>query len=79
MVPFVAFGNDELAKLPATREGDAVRCPRCGKEHRVEAATDTKTGKKTETLLFYSCGQGKRRKSFVAAVAGRCVMGSSKD
>lgn len=66
-LPFVAFGNNELAEKPPV--GKTVQCKNCGKRHKVKYGTDTKTGKVSDLLGFVSCGD----KDFLVAVAGKEV------
>lgn len=73
-IPFVAYGNDELERKPHINEGDKIICPHCGKEHEVQAGTNAETGKKTDLLLFYHCGDN----VFLAGVAGKNVMEDPK-
>ena len=70
---FVAFGNDELSRLPAAKPGLAIVCPQCGKRHRLQAAKDT-DGNPSSLTLFYNCG----KKSYLGAVGGRVVVGTFK-
>lgn len=69
-VPYVGFGNDQLAKEPKCCEGDMVECPRCYCQHPVEFSMDAKTGRKG-LLGFYKCGD----RGFLACVNGRFVTG----
>lgn len=62
-IPFVAFGNDELDKMPPLKAGDAISC-KCGSSHIVEDS-------KPPMLLFYQCGGS----TFLAGVNGKNVMG----
>lgn len=69
-IPFVSFGNEELAKLPAL--GKKVLCPRCGKTHRVtygKRKLDDGTEVENRTIAFYKC----RGKLFLASVDGKDV------
>lgn len=72
-MPFVAFGNEELKKLPPLRPGDEISCPICGAKHRVEAAkiTDSTDPARVgeDGLLFYRCGED----SYLAGVGGKDV------
>lgn len=70
-IPFVAFGNDELAQLPLLRAGQRIRCPHCGKEHVTTAARST-TGELVDGLAFYQCGKA----SYLASVSGHAVFGA---
>jgi len=69
---FVAFGNDELEKLPDIKKGDIIVCPHCGGKHKVEAFKD-KNGNDTNTLA-YECGE----ELYLAGVDGKNVMGVRK-
>lgn len=69
-IPFVAFGNGELESRPVASEGDLVNCTVCGGTHPLRCATNTETGEKTDTLMFYTCGD----KSYLGAVAGKLVV-----
>lgn len=64
VMDYVAFGNDELARLPAIRAGDEIDCPVCGGRHVVEDSTPP-------MLLFYNCGD----KTYMAGLNGRNTMG----
>lgn len=64
MKNMIAFGKDELVGKPLVHAGDKIKCPRCGKRHKLEAGINTKTGKPSELLLFYRCGKS----SYLAAV-----------
>ena len=58
-MPYIAFGNDELAKMPTLK--DEVLCTRCGKMHKVEYGKKVlEDGSKIpdKTLAFVKC-QGK--------------------
>jgi len=68
--PHVAFGNNELEGLPETRAGDTIPCPHCGQGHELQAAKDALTGKDSELLLFYRCGEA----SYVAGLGGKLVV-----
>lgn len=74
-IPFVAFGNDELAKLPAL--GNKVLCPRCGKMHKIiygkrvlEDGTEVEDG----TIASYKC----KGELYLAGVDGKDVTGLFK-
>lgn len=54
-IPFVAFGNEELAGNP--KVGKTAKCPKCSKQHKVKYGTNTKTGKEFKLLAFVSCGK----------------------
>lgn len=69
-IPFVAFGNEELAKLPAL--GDKILCPRCGKMHKVvygKRKLDDGSEVESETIAFYKC----RGKLYLAGIDGKNV------
>jgi hypothetical protein len=51
--PFIAVGNDEL-KGRDYHAGDMIKCPQCGKKHKLVGAKDKK-GLFTEMLLCYTC------------------------
>ena len=56
-MPFVMFGNEELANLPAL--GDEVLCPRCGIMHRVilgKCKLDDGMEVETKIVAGYKCG-----------------------
>jgi len=54
-IPFVAFSNNELdEKQPA---GDKAKCPKCGKNHKIEYGKDKKTGKISKMIGFVNCGK----------------------
>ncbi len=68
-IPFVSFGNDELEAAIDLKKDDTIVCPHCTKFHKVKCGIDTKTGKETDTLLFYNCGE----KTYLAGVNGKKV------
>ena len=72
--PYIGFGNDTLSRQPAAKENDMIRCPRCLKRHKLSGAKDAE-GNPTAVLLFYKCG----KHSYLAAVAGRSVIGVKAD
>jgi len=56
-IPFIAFGNDELEKMPDL--GKEAVCPHCGKKHKVEYGKKVLgDGTKVEdkTLAYVQCG-----------------------
>ncbi|MFZ5501680.1 MAG: hypothetical protein ACOY58_07205, partial [Candidatus Micrarchaeota archaeon] len=53
--PWVAFGNDELAKLPVICAGEKIKCPHCGQLHELIQGQDDR-GNDTDIILFYECG-----------------------
>lgn len=56
-IPFIAFGNDELKKMPDL--GKEVVCPHCGRKHKVEYGKKVLSdGKKVEDkmLAYVQCG-----------------------
>jgi hypothetical protein len=55
----LAIGNEELKNYPLI--GKSVKCPHCGKKHKVEDA---------EQLSFYKCGD----KAYLAGVNGKNIM-----
>ena len=65
--PYIGFRNDELARLPAVRVGDRVKCRSCDTSHLLEACDDGST-----MLMFYKCGGN----SYLGAVNGRSVVGT---
>jgi hypothetical protein len=67
-VPFIAFGNDELSKMSVVKKTDKITCPKCGKKHKLECATNSE-GQKTDLLMFYNCGG----KSYLGAISGRLI------
>lgn len=73
-IPYVGYGNETLAKMPAVKDGEPIICPRCQGTHNLEAAKD-KDGNKTDVLMFYRCGEG----DFLGAVAGKLVAGLKAD
>ena len=64
-VPYIGFSNETLEKLPPAKEGDEIKCKRCGEPHILQAA---KGGPGTP-MLFYSCGG----QSYLAGIAGKLV------
>jgi len=74
-ISFVAFGNDELTKLPAL--GDKVLCPRCGKPHKIiygKRILEDGTEKEDRTIAGYKC----KGKTYLAGVNGKDVTGLFK-
>jgi hypothetical protein len=65
-----AISSGELAKKPVFKS-QFVRCPTCGKRHKVSPAVDMKTGEQT-ALLFYRCP--KTKASYLAALNGKSLM-----
>lgn len=68
--PFVSFSNMELAKKPTLNKGDEIDCPKCGGTHKIKLGISAKTGKETDELMFYKCGD----ETYLAGIKGRCVM-----
>ena len=73
--PFIGFGNDTLATLPDAKEGQLVPCAKCGKQHALECSTESKTGKKSELLMFYKCG----KTSYLGAIGGKLIVNKKAD
>lgn len=73
--PYVGFGNDTLRKQPIMQIGDKLLCSKCGAVHVIRGGIDQETGKETDLLMFYTCGE----KSYLAAVAGRSVLKTKSD
>jgi len=74
-IPFVAFGNDELAKLPAL--GDEVFCPQCGKMHKTiygKRILEDGTEIEDRTIAGYKC----KGELYLAGVEGKDVTGLFK-
>ena len=68
--PYVAFGNDELAKMPPVRE--TAVCPGCGENHQVEYGDEVLSdGTKTPSRMLgvVKCGE----KMFLVAIAGQSL------
>jgi len=56
-VPFIAFGNDELKKMPDL--GEEIVCPYCGEKHKVEygkKVLSNNTRIEDKTLAYVRCG-----------------------
>jgi len=53
---YLAIGNDQLDKNQMVSDGDLIWCKKCKKEHVLQSSTDS-NGKKSDLLLFYSCGK----------------------
>jgi len=66
---WVAFGNNELEKLPDMKKGDVIICSHCGKKHKVKAFKD-KDGNDTN-MFAYECGE----KLYLAGVDGKNILG----
>lgn len=64
-VPYIGFSNETLAKLPPAKEGDTIKCKRCGEPHLLQAAK----GGPGAPMLFYHCGG----KSYVGGIAGKLI------
>jgi len=62
----LAFGTKELNNLPLL--GRRIRCPQCGKNHKVQYAVDDE-GVVFLDLGFYKC----RGKSYLCGVAGKDI------
>ena len=73
-IPWIAFGNETLRKLPKVEAGDKIRCPHCGGEHELIPARDEQ-GRPMNKLLYYRCGG----KIYVGAISGRCIAGVKPD
>ena len=73
MIPYIGFGNDQLKNQPEVKEGMEIICKVCGLLHKIEFATDSKTGKKDNILGFYKCPQTKDM--YLASVSGKLCMG----
>ncbi len=65
-IPYIGFGNDTLAKLPALKTGDEIVCPTCKGKHAIEGDS---------FFLSYRCGD----KTFMAGINGRNTMGVPAD
>jgi len=64
-IPYVAFGNDELKKLP--KLNNEVLCPRCGIMHKIifgKKVLDDGTEVEYKDLAAYKC----KGKLFLAGV-----------
>jgi len=73
-VPFVAFGNDELAGRPHVQVGDLVTCTQCGESHQLQASEQILvdgTRTPSDLLLFYDCGDS----AYLAAIKGALLPG----
>ena len=70
-IPFVSFSNSELENKPGAYEGMPISCPTCRKQHNLTCGTNTKTGEKSDLLLFYKCG----KKDFLGAINGKLIIG----
>lgn len=68
-LPFLAVGNEELAKAENAYKGDYIRCPKCSGEHQLKCGKDSKTGEESRMLLFYNCGAD----SYLAAIQGKLL------
>lgn len=66
--PYVGFGNDTLAKLPALKHGDTITCPQCKGQHVVEDS-------KPPMILSYKCGD----QTYMAGIKGRSTIGVPVD
>ena len=66
-IPYIGFGNDELADLATIKEGDEVMCPRCNGRHRLVGGTSE--GKRTTLLMFYECNGA----TYLGALNGKLV------
>lgn len=55
-VPFVSFSNGEMATFEKVKEGDRIKCDKCGGTHVLKCGTNDKTKEKTHTVYFYTCG-----------------------
>ena len=64
-IPFIAYGNDELAKKPDA--GDFVKCPKCKKQHKIKFGVVE--GKESKLLGFISCG----KKEYLATINGKLL------
>jgi hypothetical protein len=70
-IPFVGFSNATLQSLPEARQGDSIRCPKCGERHRLRASTQESAA----LLLYYECGGD----VYIGALHGRLVVGVPAD
>jgi hypothetical protein len=68
-IPFVAFGNDELDRLPVLKIGDLIKCPKCNKKHKVSGCKN-EFGQHSDLLMGYKCGE----EVYLAGVSGKNVM-----
>jgi len=71
-IPFVAFGNDELANLPAL--DNKVLCPQCGKMHKIiygKRILEDGAEIEDRTIAGYKC----KRELYLAGVDGKDVTG----
>lgn len=66
-IPFVAFGNNELGGPIA--KGDLFQCDKCDGQHRIELGTNTETGKESDAIQFYKCGNN----TYLAGIGGAAV------
>jgi len=67
-IPYVAFGNKELAKQPVLK--DEILCPRCGEKHKIfygKKILEDGTQVESKLLAGYHCGG----KSYLAGVNGK--------
>ena len=68
-LPFISFGNGELKGNVNLEIGDTIVCPHCAKLHEVSGGVDTKTGEKSDMLLFYKCGKN----AFLTGICGKKI------
>ena len=68
-IPFVAYGNAELAKKPDA--SDFAECPKCKKEHKIKFGTTD--GKESKLLGFVSCG----KHSYLVTLNGKLLSRSN--
>jgi hypothetical protein len=62
-IPFVAFGNDEIEKMPEAK--NYIIHKLCGKKHKIKYGTTD--GKENRMLGFINCG----RKAYLATINGK--------
>jgi phage terminase large subunit GpA-like protein len=67
----LAIGNEELDKYPVM--GKSVKCPHCGKRHKVlygKKVLPDGTTEPSKALAFYKCGDNK----YLAGIDGKNIM-----
>jgi hypothetical protein len=70
-IPFISFGNDELADKPAL--GTSITCPHCNQIHDIKYGDEVLpdgTRKPSKLMAFYKCG----KKIYLAGIDGKSII-----
>lgn len=64
----LAFGYDELAKLPYAKKGQLIKCPKCGEQHKLDQCINDDGY--PSSIMTFECGG----KTYLGSVAGKLIL-----